>query len=146
MGMGSELFNIMSKDLDMEYKTISIKRLSPHIGAEIGQVDLTRPLPEEQIKEIKQALLDYQVIFFRDQKISINDKDAFASHFGSVGKHVGVNTISKTMENPLVRKFHYDETSKQISGENFHSDQSCAEVPPLGSMLYNHTMPPHSGG
>ena len=56
------------------------------------------------------------------------------------------STISKTTDNELVRKFHYDETSKQISGENFHSDQSCATVPPLGSMLYNHTVPPDGGG
>ena len=45
-----------------------------------------------------------------------------------------------------MRRFHYDETSKQISGENFHSDQSCAAIPPLGTMLYNHTVPPDGGG
>jgi len=145
-GLGFGVFECMLKDVEMDYKTISIKQLSPHIGAVIGDVDLTKPIAEEQLKEIKQAFLDFQVIFFRDQKISFEDQIAFASHFGPLGRHVGVNTISKTTENPLVRKFHYDETSKQISGENFHSDQSCAEVPPLGSMLYNHTVPPHSGG
>jgi len=36
--------------------------------------------------------------------------------------------------------------STQISGENFHSDQSCGAIPPLGSMLYNHTVPPDGGG
>jgi taurine dioxygenase len=56
------------------------------------------------------------------------------------------STISKTTDNPYVRKFHYDETSTQISGENFASDQSCAAIPPLGSILYNHTVPPDGGG
>jgi taurine dioxygenase len=60
--------------------------------------------------------------------------------------HVGGKTISKVTDNPLVRKFHYDETSTKISGENFHSDQSCAPIPPMASMLYNHTVPPDGGG
>jgi len=86
------------------------------------------------------------VIFFRDQKISFEDQIRLAGYFGRLGKHVGKSSISKTTGNEYVRKFHYDETSQQISGENFHSDQSCAPIPPLGSMLYNHTVPPDGGG
>lgn len=130
----------------MAYETITVTPVTPHIGAEIGNVDLTKPLPNQQVEELHKAFIQYQVIFFRDQKISFDDQIRFARHFGPLGSHVGKNTISKTTDNPLVRKFHYDETSKQISGENFHSDQSCAEVPPLGSMLYNHTVPPDGGG
>lgn len=130
----------------MSYETITVTPVSPHIGAEIGNVDLTKPLPNKQVEELHQAFTEFQVIFFRDQKISFDDQIRFARHFGPLGSHVGKSTISKTTDNPLVRKFHYDETSKQISGENFHSDQSCAEIPPLGSMLYNHTIPPHGGG
>jgi taurine dioxygenase len=86
------------------------------------------------------------VIFFRDQKISFDDQIRLGRYFGPLGSHVGKSTISKTTDNPYVRKFHYDETSTQISGENFHSDQSCAAIPPLGSILYNHTVPPDGGG
>ncbi|RZS81236.1 TauD/TfdA dioxygenase family protein [Pigmentiphaga kullae] len=130
----------------MKYEAITVKPISPHIGAEIGNIDLTRPLSDQEVKELHAAFIEHQVIFFRDQKISFEDQIRTAEYFGTLGKHVGVNTISKTTDNPLVRKFHYDETSKQISGENFHSDQSCAPIPPLGSMLYNHTVPPHGGG
>jgi taurine dioxygenase len=130
----------------MNYECITPIPLTPHIGAEIGKIDLTKPLSEQEIDELKCAFLQYQVIFFRDQKISFEDQIRVAGYFGPLGKHVGVNTISKPTANELVRKFHYDETSQQISGENFHSDQSCAEIPPLGSMLYNHTVPPHGGG
>lgn len=130
----------------MRFETITVTPCSPHIGAEIGGVDLTRELPPQQIEEIRAAFIQYQVIFLREQKINFEDQIRFASCFGPLGRHVGVNTISKTTENPLVRKFHYDETSTRVSGENFHSDQSCAEIPPLGSMLYNHTVPPDGGG
>ncbi|MDA7418626.1 TauD/TfdA family dioxygenase [Xenophilus arseniciresistens] len=128
------------------YAHITVTPVSPHIGAEIGGIDLTAPLPAAQLAEVKRAFLEFQVIFFREQKIGFDDQIRIASEFGPLGQHVGVNTISKKTDNPLVRKFHYDETSKRVSGENFHSDQSCAEVPPLGSMLYNHTVPPHGGG
>ena len=130
----------------MTYETFAAKPASPHIGAEIHGLDLTRPLNNRQVEELHDAFAAYQVLFFRDQKISFDDQIRLASHFGPLGAHVGKSTISKTTDNPNVRKFHYDETSTQISGENFHSDQSCAAVPPLGSMLYNHTVPPDGGG
>ncbi|MBL0421797.1 TauD/TfdA family dioxygenase [Ramlibacter sp. AW1] len=128
------------------YETITVTPSSPHIGAEIGGVDLTQPLPAEQVAEIKAAFTQFQVIFLRDQRISFEDQIRFASLFGPLGKHVGKNTISKPTENELVRRFHYDETSDRVSGENWHSDQSCAPMPPLGSMLYLHTIPPDGGG
>ncbi|MFD2182113.1 TauD/TfdA dioxygenase family protein [Rhodoplanes azumiensis] len=128
------------------YSAITAVPVSPHIGAEISGVDLTRPLGNEQVSALHDAFARYQVLFFRNQKISFEDQIRLASYFGSLGRHVGASTISKSTENELVRKFHYDETSKQISGENFHSDQSCAAMPPLGSILYNHTVPPDGGG
>jgi len=128
------------------YQSISVTPASPHIGAEIGDIDLTQPLSEQQQAEVKDAFTRYQVLFFRDQKISFDDQIRFASLFGPLGKHVGAQTISKPTDHPLVRRFHYDETSQRISGESWHSDQSCAPMPPLGSMLYNHTIPPDGGG
>ena len=128
------------------YETITAAPASPHIGAEIGAVDLTRPLANKQVEELHDAFARYQVLFFRDQSISFEDQIRVAGYFGRLGKHVGKSTISKTTDSPYVRKFHYDGSSKQISGENFHSDQSCAAIPPLGTMLYNHTVPPDGGG
>lgn len=130
----------------MRYETITVTPVSPHIGAEIGNIDLTKPLHPQQVDEVKRAFHEHLVVFFRDQRIGFDDQIRLGSHFGPLGKHVGVSTISKTTDNPYVRKFHYDETSTRISGENWHSDQSCAAIPPLGSMLYNHTVPPDGGG
>src|ERR1700692_3763583 len=121
----------------MSYETITIEPVSPHIGAEIGNIDLTRPLPNAQVEELHRAFVQYQVIFFRDQKISFDDHIRLGGYFGSIGKHVGGAPTRKTTDNPYVRKFHYDEPSTQIPGENFPSDQSCGSIPPLGSMLYN---------
>ena len=141
-----QIARIASVVRETRYETITVTPLSPHIGAEIGGLDLTRPLAKPQVAELRDAFARFQVIFFRDQRISFEDQIRLAGHFGKLGRHVGKSTISKGTDNEHVRKFHYDHTSKQISGENFHSDQSCAAVPPLGTMLYNHTIPPDGGG
>src|SRR5262249_7470854 len=141
-----QIAKIASVPKPVTYETITAIPTSPHIGAEIGNIDLTQPLSNKQVEELHDAFARYQVVFFRNQKISFEDQIRVAGHFGKLGAHVGKSTISKTTENPYVRKFHYDENSQQISGENFHSDQSCAPIPPLGTMLYNHTVPPDGGG
>jgi taurine dioxygenase len=134
------------EQLAMPYTSITVTPITPRIGAEIGNVDLKKHLSTSQIKELHEAFTQYQVVFFRDQEIGPDDQIRLASYFGSLGKHVGANTISKKTDNPLINKFHYDETSTRISGDIWHTDQSCAAVPPLGSMLYNHTVPPDGGG
>jgi len=130
----------------MPYSTITVTPMSPHIGAEITDIDLTKPLSEKQVAELHEAFVQYQVLFFREQKISHDDQIRFGSLFGELGQHVGGKTKSVKTENPLINKFHYDETTTRIAGDIWHSDQSCAPIPPLGSILYNHTVPPDGGG
>lgn len=131
---------------DPSFSNISVAPTSPHVGAEIGRVDLTRPLSDGQLEELRRAFTDYLVLFFRDQEISFEDHVRLAEYFGPIGEHVGVTTISNPTDDPRVRLFHYDESTQQISGDIWHTDQSCAEIPPLGSILYNHTIPPNGGG
>lgn len=119
---------------------------SPNIGAEVLDIDLTQPLSEAVVAALHDAFIRYQVLFFRDQRISLEAQIRVAGYFGPLHTHVGVTTISKPTDNPLIRMLHYDETSTRVSGEDYHSDQSCAIIPPLGSMLYNHTVPKDGGG
>ena len=128
------------------YKAITVTRCSPTIGAEIGNIDLTRPLTDLELSELKRAFTDNLVVFFRDQKISFEDHVRLAEYFGSTGSHAGKKTHSSLSDDPRVRKFHFDEKSEGISGNAWHTDQSCAPIPPLGSILYMHTVPPNGGG
>ena len=47
---------------------MEINRFSPAVGAEIRGIDLSRGLTGEEFKEVHKALLDHQVLFFREQK------------------------------------------------------------------------------
>ena len=128
-------------------QTITLTKLSPNCGVEVGGVDLTKPLSASQVETLRNAVGEHCVIFFRDQKISIEDHTRFASYFGKLHHHVGPSSSSKVAaEHPAVRKQHFDKNSKKVSGEVWHTDQSCAPIPPMGSILYNHIVPPDSGG
>ena len=51
---------------DESFTRFEPHRLSPAIGAELLGADLTKP-DDTLIKEVREALLRYQVVFFRDQ-------------------------------------------------------------------------------
>jgi taurine dioxygenase len=127
---------------------LSITPCSPHVGAEIGNIDLTNPLSDLQTKALRSAFVQYGVIFFRDQDLSNEDQMRLASYFGHVHVHVGgKGTASKPVEGfPAIRRQHFDKNSKRISGEVWHSDQSCADIPPDGSLLIQKILPPDGGG
>jgi len=131
----------------MNYETLTVTKLSPHVGAEISNIDLTKPLTNREVEELNWAVSDNCVVFFREQKISFEDHLRLARYFGELHHHVGPSTSSKaTDENPAIRRQHFDRNSKKVSGEVWHTDQSCAPIPPMGSILYNHTIPPEGGG
>lgn len=132
----------------MAYETITVTPVSPNIGAEIGNIDLMQPLSNRQVQELHQAIADHLVIFFRDQKIDHDHQKALGRHFGKLHISVGGDaTNSKALaEDPEVRALHFDANSERVSGETWHTDQSCAAIPPMGSILYLHTVPPNGGG
>lgn len=126
----------------MSYETIEIRPVTPHIGAEIGRIDLTAPLSNHQLEELNQALVAHQVLFFRNQPLSPARLVALGRHFGML--HVHPN-VAGPEGYPELLPIHADENAKRIAGEAWHSDVSCDEIPPLGSILHLHTVPPVGG-
>jgi taurine dioxygenase len=61
---------------------IGVHPVTPTIGAEISGVDLRQPLDAETFGEIRQALHDWRVVFFRDQDIDNDQLKAFGRNFG----------------------------------------------------------------
>ncbi len=133
----------------MAYETINVTRVSPNIGGLVSDIDLNEPLGPAIVGELHDALMECQVLFFRDQKLTHETHKALGEHFGRLHISVGGDgTNSKQLrEHPEVRALHFDENAKSVSGnETWHTDQSCLETPPMGSILYIHTVPPAGGG
>jgi taurine dioxygenase len=136
------------RDQVREYDTITVTPCTPHIGAEIGNIDLTRSLSNRQVAEVHDAIIAHGVIFFRNQKIDFESHERLVRYFGEPHVHVGGKGTASTIVpgHPAIRKQYFDANSKRVSGEEWHSDQSCAEIPPMYSVLYQEIMPPNGGG
>jgi alpha-ketoglutarate-dependent taurine dioxygenase len=61
---------------------VEVVPLTLHIGAEIRGVDLSKPLPPEQLKEVRDAFLKWKVVFFRGQNLDHAQHVAMARQFG----------------------------------------------------------------
>ncbi len=127
----------------MAYQTIEVRKLTPVIGAEIGGVDLSKPLGNQQFQEVHDALMDNLVVFFRDQTMTIEQHKEFGRRFGKL--HVHPNAPIEIPEHPEILVIKADEKSKHVAGEEWHSDVSCDVEPPMGSILHLTTVPPVGG-
>lgn len=112
------------------YAHIGLRPVTPYIGAEISGVDLAAPTPE-QIDELKRALLERKVLFFRDQQhITAGQHRDFAAHWGPLQVH----PLLDQGEIPEVVRF--DRGQDNPGMENiWHVDVSWQQRPPLGSIL-----------
>lgn len=105
-------------------------------------VDLTRSLTDAEVAELRLALLEHQVLFFRDQEMSLDDLSALGRAFGPLYSHP--RTPSPPGHPELV-VLHADENTKAVAGATWHSDGCCEEEPPMGSILHLTTVPETGG-
>ncbi|MEI9930282.1 MAG: TauD/TfdA family dioxygenase [Rhizomicrobium sp.] len=73
--------------IQTENSPLSVQKLSPVIGAEVGDIDLRQPLSPEIRDELRRLLLAHKVLFFRNQDISYDQHLAFARNFGELYDH-----------------------------------------------------------
>lgn len=121
---------------------LEIRPMTRQIGAEIFGVDLSQPLDHAMVAAIHDALMVHQVIFFRDQHFTHEEHKRLGRYFGDLALHSGVAGLP---DHPEIVAIHADANSTYIAGDNWHSDLSEYEEPPMGSILYMHTLP-DSGG
>lgn len=113
------------------FSRLSVEPLTPQIGAEIHGVDLSQEQDDAVITEIRAALLQHKVIFFRDQHITAAQHIAFARRFGSLEIHPAT---PKDQPDPEV--LHIAHGPKSRGTENaWHSDVTWRAEPSLGSIL-----------
>jgi taurine dioxygenase len=117
--------------IDRSTGTYSITPMSPTIGAMIDGVDLSDPLNDHQTDEIRQAMLDYKVVFFRDQDITTDHHLAFARRFGELEVHPFA--INKPDYPEVLAITHDTDHPGQENG--WHSDVTWRLQPSLGSIL-----------
>lgn len=133
---------------------ITINKLSPHIGAEIADIDLNEEQSAETVAEIVQAWHDNLILLFRGQHLDAERQLEVTSWFGTPGKVArpkefhpqgyeklpeGIMLISNIRENG-------EPIGALPDGEMmFHHDMMHAEVPHKATMLNAVEIPSHGG-
>lgn len=123
-------------------QNLNIRRVAGALGAEISGVDLAQPQSDETIAAIRRALVEHQVIFFRDQDLTPAQQVAFGRRFGPLNIHPYVTGMAGQPEVMEIIK----EPSDRINfGGGWHSDMSFLETPAIGSILYAVELPEWGG-
>ena len=132
---------------------IAIKNLDAALGAEIAEIDLSKPLTRADIDAIEAAWRERLVVVFHGQPLSDPQLIAFSRNFGELDppgpnpygqpfniEHPELNVISNVVEN-----------GKPIGnlgdGEAvWHADMTYVDLPPKAAILHALEVPPPEAG
>ncbi|MCV7068775.1 TauD/TfdA family dioxygenase [Mycolicibacterium farcinogenes] len=131
--------------------TLTIHPQAGWIGAEIRGIDLTAPLLDDEVAEIRAALLKWKVVFFRDQFIGHDDHLRLAWAFGSpTPAHPLFDSIPDP-DYPTIYPIFADRFKSRYGSRrgfdkaNWHADVTAAVNPPAASILRAEVIPPYGG-
>jgi len=123
--------------------SFEIHPLAGALGAEVAGVDLGGSLTDALVAKIRDALVEHQVIFFRDQRLDLEGLEALGRRFGplqihpfhpAVAGHPEVLLLEAGQQRPAV-----------ADTDAWHSDLTGLAAPPLGSILYAVDVPDVGG-
>lgn len=120
---------------------LSITALGPYIGAQVADVDLSRPLSDAQFEQLYHALIRHQVLFFRNQPVTPAQQRALAARFGDLHIHP-VYPHAPDVEEVIVLDTH---DNNPPDNDNWHTDVTFIETPPAGAILAAKQLPQTGG-
>jgi len=126
----------------MRNTRFEVRPTSGALGAELLGIDLAAPLDANGVADIRAALNEHGVIFFRDQRITPEQHIAFAERMGPINVNRFFATASGFPQIAEVRK---EPAQKTNIGGGWHTDHSYDQIPALGSILLAREVPPRGG-
>ena len=128
-------------DITKRYRHIRPVPRMPNFAAWIEGVDLTKPMNQAVQKELRQALWDFEVIFFRPQTITPKQHIALAKVFGPTSSG---SYFERKEDFPEIEMI-VNNKNKPPSIDNWHTDISWKDSPPLGTAIQITVTPPAGG-
>jgi taurine dioxygenase len=119
---------------DQPYESFTLRPLGTTIGAEISDIMLSEPLDPRMHDELNRALLEWKVLFFRDQHLTREQHTAFAANWGNLESHPFIRLHIKQPSADEVVRFEKGPDAKGVENM-WHSDVTWRECPSLGSVL-----------
>ncbi|HEX6017486.1 MAG TPA: TauD/TfdA family dioxygenase, partial [Burkholderiaceae bacterium] len=123
---------------------MKIEPLTCSLGAELSGVDLGDAARDAGLfAEIRALLLQYKVLFLRDQHFSRAEHVAFARRFGDLEDHP---VVGSDPEHPGLVRIYKGADTKHLQYENaWHCDATWRECPQMGAVLRCVECPPLGG-
>ena len=120
---------------------LDLKPYSGSVGAEVRGIDLCQSLNESQFDELNKALLEHEVLFFRDQPLKPEHHADLANLFGQPQLHEAYPHVAGY---PQITILENDEANPSKI-EMWHTDMTFRPCPPLGSILHGLIIPEKGG-
>ncbi|MBF6559207.1 MAG: TauD/TfdA family dioxygenase [Candidatus Binataceae bacterium] len=137
---------------------ITVWPVTDGFAAEIGDVDLSRPLEADEVAAIKQAFWDYGVLIFPAQDLTEQQHVDFARHIGPIEISIAalnsdapqrIRTDLADVSNLNPRNEIWGEKSRRralgVGNRLWHTDSSFKFLPARASLLYARSIPPIGG-
>jgi taurine dioxygenase len=121
---------------------LNVRRIAGALGAEITGVDLAGDLADEAVRRIRQALIEHQVVFFRDQTLTPGQQVRLGARFGRLNIHPYVAGMT---DHPEVMEIVKEPEDRVNFGGGWHSDMSFLPRPSIASILYAVEVPAFGG-
>ncbi|WP_416061768.1 TauD/TfdA dioxygenase family protein [Rhodococcus indonesiensis] len=129
---------------DRPYKLFSLDPQTPTIGAEISGVRLGGDMSDDVLAELRRALLEWKVLFFRDQDIDRSEHRSFAARWGELEQHPFFKYTQPGQDDADVATLAKDATI--VGAENvWHNDVTWHEFPSFAAVLRAVEVPPVGG-
>jgi taurine dioxygenase len=126
----------------MRNTRFEVRPSSGALGAELLGINLAQPLGAEIGADIRHALQEHGVIFFRDQRLTPEQHIAFAERMGPIN----INRFFKTMPDyPQIAEVRKEPTQATNIGGGWHTDHSYDQILALGSILLAREVPSRGG-
>ncbi len=116
------------------YERLSLAPLSPTIGAEVSGYSLDQPLDDTTRAELHQALLEWKVLFFRDQDITRDQQRDFALGWGELEQHPFYAYVQPDQNDEDVVRLAKDAANSGTENE-WHTDVTWSLRPSYGAVL-----------
>ena len=115
------------------FQRIELTPCAPTLGAVVSGVDLHEPLDDELFAELDRALLEWKVLFFRDQPIDAAAQALFSQRWGPL---LDDQLIPTHRDNPVENVVVFERNAEIRALENgWHCDGSFRNEIPMGTVL-----------
>lgn len=125
------------------YKHLAIEPYTPNIGAVVHDFDLARVDNQEARAELRRALAEFQVLFFRKQALTPEQHIDVAKVFGDPDKAKAF--FPKHAIHRVIEVLEAKPGGIRYGTDQWHADITFVANPPTGTVLYSHIAPPLGG-